>query len=101
MDYAGLVGFVGDWRLCMKSAARRARQYSWLVPSLSVTEGKHAIDTTSSNDKDELWSLRRARLSLSAEITSAALMISLTNVAGERMCVVGSWQDCIFDISTG
>lgn len=41
--------------------------------------------------------------SLSTELTGAAIMISNMSVAGPGscLCVAGSWQDCVVDVSIG
>ncbi|KAI1496431.1 alcohol acetyltransferase-domain-containing protein [Biscogniauxia marginata] len=101
-DNVGLMKFVGDWQQQMSDTARRPRQNSWFITNLGVLDGKPKLDeATSSGGQDGTWSVRRAQFSTSAETTSAALIISPMTVAGEHLCVVGTWQDCIFDVRLG
>ncbi|KAI3325733.1 hypothetical protein HD806DRAFT_552984 [Xylariaceae sp. AK1471] len=90
--------FVLDWRTQMKQAARRPRQASWMITGLGMLDEKPNCCVTS---PDELWSLERAQFALSAETTASALLISPMAIAGKRLCVGGSWQDCLFDASLG
>ncbi|KAI4860461.1 alcohol acetyltransferase-domain-containing protein [Hypoxylon rubiginosum] len=100
-DMVGLMRFVGDWLVQMRDMARRPRPHSWFVSNLGVLDGNPNTNEELSSGKDEAWFIRRAQFAISAETTSAALMISPMTVAGGQLCVGGSWQDCIFDVSLG
>ncbi|KAI6080700.1 alcohol acetyltransferase [Hypoxylon rubiginosum] len=100
-DIVGLMRFVGDWLVEMRNMARRPRKHSWFVTNLGVFDGSPNMNDELSVDKDEAWFVRRAQFVNSAETTSAALIISTMTVAGGQLCVGGSWQDCIFDVSLG
>ncbi len=97
-DQVGLMKFVSDWKDQMRNMARKPRQCSWFVTNLGVIEGTPTPDDSGNRDS---WSVRRAQFAVSAETTQAALMIATMSVAGERLCVSTSWQECIFDVSLG
>ncbi|XXH01741.1 hypothetical protein Hte_008102 [Hypoxylon texense] len=100
-EIIGLMGLVGDWLAEMSDRARRPRQHSWFVSNLGVIDGDPDRNEELSSGKDEAWSIRRAQFAISAETTSAALMISPMTVAAGPLCVGISWQDCLFDASLG
>lgn len=100
-DIVGLMRFVGDWLVQMSDMARKPRQHSWYVSNLGVLDGNPNMNEELSSGKDEAWFIRRAQFAISAETTSAALVVSLMTVADGQLCVGGSWQDCIFDVNLG
>ncbi|KAI0438153.1 hypothetical protein F4803DRAFT_569998 [Xylaria telfairii] len=53
------------------------------------------------NSHGDGWTNRGAQFSLSAETTSAAIMISPIIIANEQLCVAGSWQECIMEKGRG
>ena len=96
----------------MRSAAKRTRQFSWLVTNIGVLDGnpstKLSTTTTrsptggdSKSDDVQRWSIDRAQFGLSAEIPFAAIEISPVTVAGRGMCVGASWPDCALDTTFG
>ncbi|KAI2639827.1 alcohol acetyltransferase [Hypomontagnella submonticulosa] len=100
-DIVGLMGIVGDWLAQMRDMAHKPRQHSWFVSNLGMIDGNPDMNEGLSSSKDEAWFIRRAQFGISAETTSAALMISPMTVTGGQLCVGGSWQDCLFDVSLG
>ncbi|ROW08503.1 hypothetical protein VMCG_03065 [Cytospora schulzeri] len=109
-DMVGMMKFVGDWQQEMANASRRPRQHSWWVTGIGVLDGALSKSGSSSDNAtsppaapgdNEAWAIRRAQFALSTETTAAAISISPLTVAGERLCVGGSWQDCLFDVSLG
>lgn len=99
-DQVGLMKFIGDWRHQMAEMVRKPRQNSWFITNLGVLDGrpnkKHEID-----DEDDSWSICRAQFATSAETTSAAFIISPMTAAGGDLSIVGTWQECIFDVRFG
>lgn len=96
--------FIGDWRQEMANAARKLRLYSWLTTGIGVLDGAprtDATDNSAPSGVDDAWVIRRAQFSLSTETTAAAINISPMTAAGERLCVAGSWQDCLFEVALG
>ncbi|KAK7733983.1 Alcohol acetyltransferase [Cytospora paraplurivora] len=109
-DLVGVMKFVGDWQQEMAKTASRPRQHSWWVSGTGVLDGSLPKSSSSSDNApspppasgdDDAWTIRRAQFALSTETTAAAINISPLTVAGERLCVGGSWQDCLFDVSLG
>lgn len=110
-DMVGVMKFVGDWQKEMANAARRPRLHSWWITGTGVLDGTSSKADHKSNSVpsssppgpsgDDVWAVRRAQFALSTETTAAAINISPLTVAGERLCVGGSWQDCLFDVSLG
>lgn len=108
-DMVGIMKFVGDWQQEMASAARRPRLHSWWITGIGVLDGTpETVASKSSNNSEPLppghdddWTIRRAQFSLSTETTAAAINISPMTVMGERLCVAGSWQDCLLDVALG
>ncbi|KAL1870742.1 Alcohol acetyltransferase [Diaporthe australafricana] len=98
-DIVGVMRFVGDWQQEMASAARRPRRHSWWITGIGVMDGTAKADSGHSDENS--WAIQRAQFALSTETTAAAINISPLTVAGERLCVTGSWQDCLFDVSFG
>ncbi|KAG8157368.1 hypothetical protein KVR01_012752 [Diaporthe batatas] len=112
-DMVGMMRFIGDWQQEMTKASHRPRQFSWWVsgigvldPALSKTDPTNgnsapSLPAPAAGNGDDSWVLRRAQFILSTETTAAAINISPMTVAGERLCVGASWQDCLFDVSLG
>lgn len=106
-DIVGTMKFIGDWRQEMANAARRPRLHSWWITGIGVLDGTPNRDASGSNTGNEVsgyddaWTIRRAQFSLSTETTAAAINISPMTVMGERLCVAGSWQDCLLDVALG
>jgi hypothetical protein len=110
-DMVGMMRFVGDWQQEMNKAARRPRPHSWWVTGIGVldpalsksvpSDSDSAQPPAATGDEIDVWAIRRAQFALSTETTAAAINISPLTVAGERLCVGGSWQDCLFDVSFG
>lgn len=104
-DMVGIMKFVGDWQQEMANAARRPRLHSWWITGIGVLDGTPKGDASGSNSApsghDDAWTIRRAQFSLSTETTAAAINISPMSVMGERLCVAGSWQDCLLDVALG
>ncbi|KAH9983783.1 alcohol acetyltransferase [Xylariaceae sp. FL0662B] len=101
-DNVGLMKFVGDWQQQMSDTARRPRQNSWFITNLGVLDGEPKLDRQNgATPSDGPWSVRRAQFAASAETTSAAFIISTMTAAGGQLCVVSTWQDCIFDVRLG
>ncbi|KAK2599044.1 Alcohol acetyltransferase [Conoideocrella luteorostrata] len=100
-DLMALMKFVSDWRPQLHSEARKPRYLSWLISNVGILDGD--IDKTPELEieQEEVWSIRRGELVLSAEVASAALSISVMTVRGEKMCVTCSWQDCAVDRDIG
>jgi hypothetical protein len=80
--------FVGDYQKYMREKARRPRKFSWTITNLGV------LDTSL---HPGLWSISRAQFTLSAEIPSAAVMISPISVRSGELCIACSWQDTVVD----
>jgi hypothetical protein len=96
-DMISIMKFVTDWRPQQESETRKPRYLSWLVTNLGVLErGDDEPDRAGTN-----WSLQKAELVLSTEVPSAAISVSVMTVAGERMAVTCSWQDCVVDQELG
>lgn len=97
-DMVGVMKFVSDWHKQLQDTAHRSRQYSWWVTGLGVLDGEAKGDTP-----QDAWSIRRAQFALSAETTAAAIVISPMTAAGKygRLCVVVTWQECLFDVAFG
>ncbi|KAJ8132475.1 hypothetical protein O1611_g1151 [Lasiodiplodia mahajangana] len=93
-DPVGLMRHIPDWQKYLTNLAQKPRQYSWMVTNLGVLNGDPDLEA---NPKplSEAWAITEAQFSLSAETTSAAIMISPISVVGDRLCVAGSWQECI------
>lgn len=106
-DMVGMLKLVSDFREEMARAARRPRQFSWWVTGLGVLDpvssngNDSASPRAATGDNEGLWAIRRAQFVLGTETTAAALNISPMTVAGERLVVGASWQDCLFDVSLG
>lgn len=101
-DMVGVMRFIGDWNEEMAKTARRPRQHSWWVTGIGVLDPALSKTSPASGDNDgDVWAIRRAQFALSTETTAAAINISPMTVAGERLCVGASWQDCLFDVSFG
>ncbi|ROW11795.1 hypothetical protein VPNG_04970 [Cytospora leucostoma] len=111
-DMVGVMKFVGDWQQEMARMASRPRLHSWWVSGIGVLDGglskedgpssgDNAPSPPAASGDDDAWAIRRAQFALSTETTAAAINISPLTVAGERLCVGGSWQDCLFDVSLG
>ncbi|KAJ0117480.1 hypothetical protein J7T55_003896 [Diaporthe amygdali] len=110
-DIVGIMKFIGDWQQEMANAARKPRVHSWWITGTGVLDGKSSKTGPGSgsapslppvsSSTDDVWAIRRAQFALSTETTAAAINISPLTVSGERLCVGGSWQDCLFDESLG
>ncbi len=100
-DMIGIMRFVSDWRTQQQSEASKTRYLSWLVTNLGVLDRGIAETHEEQEEQEEGWSLRSAELILSAEVPSAAISVSIMTVKGEKMCVTGSWQDCVVDPGLG
>lgn len=104
-DIVGVMKFVGDWQQEMANAARRPRLHSWWITGIGVLDGTPKGDASGSNSAAyghvDAWTIRRAQFSLSTETTAAAINISPMTVMGEKLCVAGSWQDCLLDVALG
>lgn len=100
-DMVGVMRSIGDWNDEMTKASQRPRQHSWWVTGIGVLDSASSKTGPTSGDNDDVWKIRRAQFVLSTETTAAAINISPMTVAGERLCVGASWQDCLSDISFG
>ncbi|KAI0483419.1 alcohol acetyltransferase-domain-containing protein [Xylaria cf. heliscus] len=100
-DAVGLMKYVPNWQEQLSNLARKPRQYSWLVTNLGVLNGKPNLEKTSHKTQGDAWTIKGAQFSLSAETTSAAIMISPVTVVNEQLCVAGSWQECIMEEDQG
>ncbi|KAI3395068.1 hypothetical protein diail_1825 [Diaporthe ilicicola] len=112
-NMVGIMKFVGDWQKEMANAARRPRPHTWWITGIGVLDGTVAkTDHPGSRNSDSAlsppsdtsenaWAIRRAQFTLSTETTGPAISISPMTVTGERLCVAGSWQSCLFDVSLG
>jgi hypothetical protein len=112
-DLVGVFKFVSDWQQTMKGAAKRKRQFAWLMTNIGVLDGTTAkkpgrtMTTGSQTDENikpedvENWSINRAQFGLSTEVPSAAFEFAPVSVAGHGMCVSVSWPDCSVDTVLG
>ncbi|KAI1446644.1 alcohol acetyltransferase-domain-containing protein [Annulohypoxylon stygium] len=100
-DIVGLMRFVGDWRTQAIDTAKKPREYSVFITNLGGIGQANQPALSSSSEQDGGWSISRAQFSLSAEVTSAALMISIMSAVGGQLCVGVTWQDCVMSTAMG
>ncbi|KAH7396150.1 alcohol acetyltransferase [Pyrenochaeta sp. MPI-SDFR-AT-0127] len=96
-DLIGIMKLCPDWNSQQESEMRKTRCLSWLVTNLGVLDG----ECSTSVKNEEMWSLRRAELILSADTPSAAFSVSMMTVKGREMCITCSWQDCVVEAELG
>lgn len=81
---------VYDWRSQQESEAQKPRYLSWLMTNLGVLDG----GPSDKRQDPERWAIQTAGITLSAEVCSAAVSISIMTVKDGQMCVTCSWQAC-------
>jgi hypothetical protein len=96
-DMIGIMKLASDWRAQQQSEIKRMTYFSWLVTNLGVFDG----GIVGSQDSKDNWSIQRAELVLSAEVSSAALSVFVASVKNRQMCITCSWQDCVVDSDIG
>ncbi|KAK6216058.1 hypothetical protein LQW54_003832 [Pestalotiopsis sp. IQ-011] len=103
-DIVGLMRFVGNWQTQMSDTAHKPREYAVFVTNLgSIGEGVPPPDTApeSSGSSGGWWVVNRAQFSLSAEVASAALMISIMSAHGGQLCFAVTWQESVISTTLG
>ena len=115
-DVVGLMRFVTDWRAQLRETTHKLREHSWLVTNLGVLDGTALTaaaephEQIQQGNKDEQadsdtssrnWSIDWAEFIVSADVSSAAIVISPVAVKGGDLVVATSWQDCVLGAGFG
>ncbi|KAM0542947.1 hypothetical protein ACHAPJ_012553 [Fusarium lateritium] len=91
-NVVGLMKLVPNWHDFHKAQEKKPREVSWNVTNLGVIDNYPDADATTAS-QENVWSVAKARFTLSADIAGAAIQISVVSVKEGDLSIEISWQD--------